>query len=91
MKQEWICAELKGVAESFVALSARADVIMDIADVDIFTCMSDQGIQNIGIQSGLSHFVVYRKMVDACRFHEDTGRQIKLLHDRIDTVNGTVQ
>lgn len=32
MKQEWICAELKGVAESFMALSARATVIMDIAD-----------------------------------------------------------
>lgn len=32
-----------------------------------------------------------QRMVNACRFHENTGRQIVLFHDRIDTVNGTVQ
>ena len=32
MKQEWICAELKSVAESMLALAAQADVIQAIAD-----------------------------------------------------------
>ena len=64
---------------------------MNIADVNIFTGVSDQGIQDIGIQSGLLHFVVYREMVNACRFHEDAGRQTVLFHYRKDAVNGSVQ
>ena len=32
MKQEWICSELKSVAESMLALTAQAEVIQAIAD-----------------------------------------------------------
>lgn len=32
MKQEWICSELKGLAESFMVLSAQSAVIQAIAD-----------------------------------------------------------
>ena len=64
---------------------------MDITDVNILAGVSNQWIQDVGIQPSLSHLVVYRKMVNACRFHEDTGRQIVLFHNRIDAVNGTIQ